>query len=119
MNQASNLPDGQIFKAVDGDKAGITFIRPSKLSQAGTLGIILEGTYDGSVENGLDENKSDYAFTTAVGKTVLNGCTSLERQMSKVAIGDLVQIEYLGKKATKDGKRTAHSFVVRTASAAE
>lgn len=120
MNNANAAPNisGAKFIAVDGENT-VTFIRPSKLSQNGTTGIILEGTYLGSEENGLDEGKLDYAFETELGKTVLNGCSSLARQMVKVAIGDLVQIEYLGKNPTKDGKKSAHKFIVRTASQVE
>lgn len=93
----------------------LTFIRPSQLAEAGTTGVILQGIYVGSQANQLNPEKLDYAFETADGgKTIVNGTASLAGQMSKVSEGDLVQIEYLGKTKTKNGKQ-AHRFVVSTA----
>lgn len=99
------------FQPVE-ESTGVTFIRPSKLSEPG---IILEGIYVGATENGLDATKLDYAFDLASGgRAVVNSTASLARQMKSVNTGDLVQIEYLGKTKTKSGK-AAHNFIVRTA----
>lgn len=103
--------ENKTFVAVDGN-ADIMFIRPSKLTETG---IILEGIYAGASPNQLDESKLDYAFTLGDGKkAVVNSTASLARQMAKVNVGELVQIEYTGKQATKSGKQ-AHNFIVRTA----
>jgi hypothetical protein len=107
------------FVAVDGNNAGVTFIRPSELALNNKLGIVLEGIYEGSQPNQLDPSKSDYAFMLDSGKkAILNGTAGLTRQMEKVSTGELVQIEYLGKVDTKKGK-TAHNFIVRRAATEE
>lgn len=108
------------FIAVDGNNAGgVTFIRPSQLALENKTGVILEGIYTGSVPNQLDDSKLDYAFTDSSGnRVILNGSASVARQMEKVQPSELVQIEYLGKRATKNGK-SAHNFIVRRATTEE
>jgi hypothetical protein len=102
----------QKFVAVESTGAGVTFIRPSDLARNGTTGTILEGTYTGSVANNLNPDKDDYAFELEDGsKVIINGTDGLSRQMAQVQLGELVQIQYMGKVPTKNNK-TAHNFKV-------
>lgn len=103
------------FKPVNAS-SGLEFIRPSKLAEDGVTGEILEGVYQGPLTNQIDENKLDYKFETADGRTVvLNGAGNLAYQMKDVATGTLVRINYSGKQVIKSGPRKgkeAHNFLV-------
>lgn len=106
---------GKTFKAPprENSDAGITFIRPSQLTDPELL---VEGIYIGALPNNFDDSKSDYKFETADGKTVvINSAGQLAYQMKKVEVGSLVRVEYLGKTEMKKGKnkgKKAHSFEV-------
>lgn len=93
---------------------GINYIRPSKLKEAGTTGLILEGEYVGPVLNPMSE-KNDYKFKTADGISVINNTGSLQARMEQVEPGTLVQVLYNGMTEITSGKlkgKSAHQFNV-------
>lgn len=97
-------------------KAGdsINYIRPSKLSEEGKTGLILEGEYLGPVLNSMSE-KNDYKFKTEDGIAVINNTGGLQVRMEQIDPGTLVQIHYNGKTEIQNGKmkgKQAHNFVV-------
>ena len=106
------------FKPVDGNASlgSITFIRPSKLAEEETRGVILEGTFVESLPNQFNSEKSDYKFSDEKGNMiVLNGAGNLGFKMKTVNAGDFVQISYNGKKEITKGKMKgvqAHQFEV-------
>lgn len=109
------------FKPVSGLAAG--YIKGRILAEAGITGEVLIGTFKSSDEN---EYGKSYAFTLAkdvtlgdieakAGSTlVMNGCSTLDRQMAEVDQGSLVQVIYEGMKQGK--KNTFHAFTVNVAS---
>ncbi len=106
------------MKSVSGlEGAGITFIRPSKLTGPQTL--ITEALYIGSTPNNFDEDKADYKFENADGSiVVLNGAGNLGYQMGKVALNSVVTVEYKGKQEITKGKlkgKESHNFKVLVA----
>ena len=105
------------FKPVEGMSAGITFIRPSKLAEEETKGVILEGTYVESLPNQFNSEKSDYKFSDETGNiTIINGAGNLGFMMKSINAGDYVQISYHGKKEITKGKMKgvkAHQFEVQ------
>ena len=104
------------FKDVKSESAGIEFIRPSKLAEAGTTGVILEGTFVGSVPNSFDDQKLDYKFEKEDGGLViLNGAGNLNYNMKQVDIGEYIRVSYEGKQEITKGAykgRSAHNFKV-------
>ena len=105
------------FKSpISREPSNITFLRPAKLAEENTEGVILEGTFIESLPNQFDDKKSDYKFTDDKGNTVvLNGAGNLGYQMGFINAGDFVQITYNGKKRIEKGKmegRMAHNFEV-------
>ena len=105
------------FKPVENMPSGITFIRPSKLAEEETRGVILEGTFVESLPNQFNSEKSDYTFTDDKGNiTVINGAGNLGFMMKSINAGDFVQISYKGKKEITKGKMKgiqAHQFEVQ------
>lgn len=116
MSSAANTEaTGRKMKSVNGmEGAGVTFIRPSKLSGPCTL--VSEALYIGSSPNNYDTDKLDYKFETADNKTiVLNGAGNLSYQMEKVAVNAIVTVEYKGKQEIKKGPmkgKQSHNFEV-------
>jgi hypothetical protein len=56
-----------------------------------------------------------YIFQRDADDVLINGCGSLNKQMENVSEGELVQVEYRGKKAIADGKwkgTMSHLFTV-------
>lgn len=94
----------------------LNIVRPSELAKEGFTGTVVEGIYEGSVPNKFDETKSDYKIRAENGDlTIINETGSLRQQMSKVAVGSLVQINYSGKVKITTGKlagKSAHQFEV-------
>lgn len=93
---------------------GINYIRPSKLSESGATGVILEGEYLGPVLNPMSE-KNDYKFKTSEGLSVINNSGSLQARMEQIEPGTLVQVIYNGKAEITTGKlkgKSAHQFRV-------
>lgn len=117
--QEINL-DNVEFKPVGGET---TYVKGKSLNEAGILGEILIGTYKSASENKFGKS---YAFTLAktadlgaigiveAGKTlIVNGCSTLDRQMSEVDEGSLVQVVYDGLKEGKENDY--HAFTVNVA----
>lgn len=93
---------------------GINYIRPSKLREAGTTGLILEGEYVGPVLNPMSD-KNDYKFKTSEGLSIINNTGSLQARMEQVEIGTLVQVHYNGMTEITTGKlkgKSAHQFSI-------
>ncbi len=108
----------KLWKKPEGDST-VTFIRPSKLQADGITGVIVEGTYVESIPNQYDEGKLDYKFEKEDGSIVIvNGGGNLGFKMSKIMIGDYVQLSYEGMKEIKNGKmkgRKSHTFSILVA----
>jgi hypothetical protein len=111
----SNTGARKMKSATGMEGAGVTFIRPSKLTGP-QAGLIEEAVYTGSTPNNFDEDKSDYAFEKEDGsKVVLNGAGNLGYQMSKVQVGTICTINYNGKQKITKGKlagKESHNFEV-------
>jgi len=92
----------------------VEFINAKKLFEAGTLGVILEGTYVGPVKNQF--GTEDFKFLNGEGKTVIiNQTGSLTHQLKNIAPDTLCQISYEGKELVENGKnagRDVHNFKV-------
>lgn len=108
------------FKRQEGKGGGgnITFIRPSKLTAA-DVGTLAEGIYLGSVTNNYDDTKLDYKIEQADGSVrLINSAGNLTYQMNNIEVGQLIQVNYMGrqeiKKGPKKGKE-AHTFEVLVA----
>ena len=103
----------KLWKKPDGESA-VNFIRPSKLHEEGVTGVVVEGTFIEAIQNHFEPNKLDYKFEKEDGTTViLNGAGNLTYRMSKVMVGDYVQISYDGMQEIKNGKmkgRKSHNF---------
>ena len=114
---------GRVFKTVNGksldggaQKGNITFIRPKELADAGTLGVVAEGVYVGTVPNNFDATKLDFKVQRDDGSLIiLNSAGSLASQLGKIATGSYVRITYAGMTPMTKGKmagKLAHSFIV-------
>jgi hypothetical protein len=113
----SNKPEGSI-----------RYVNPKKLKDEGITGVIVQGTYLGR----LDENqfgKRDFKFESMTEKgpdgdpalVIINESGNLQARMSNIAVGDLVQVRYIGQeKITKSPKpaligKLVHQWAVDTA----
>lgn len=101
------------------NESNITFVSASKLSEAGTTGVVAEGIYVGPKTNPNFPEKTDFELETEDGATlIVNGAGNLGSQMKSVSPGDLIQISYLGKNEMKKGKykgKLAHNFEIAKA----
>jgi hypothetical protein len=101
----------------------ITIENGSKSESALEAGTTVTGVYAGATPNKFDENRSDYNLRGEDGTLIILAQTaSLANQLSKVQVGDLLQITYNGKKniTRKNGAKAAmHDFVVARAVDAE
>lgn len=101
----------------------ITIENGSKSESALEAGTTVTGTYAGSTPNKFDESRVDYNLRGEDGTLIILAQTaSLANQLSKVSVGELVQITYNGKKniTRKNGaKAQMHDFVVARAVDAE
>jgi len=114
------------FRVPEGrDLGDINFIRAKHLAEqheAGELsddGVIVEGIYEGSQQNQMNDQRLDYKFKLDDGReVVVNGAGNLGYKMKFVSPGDYVQIQYLGMQEITKGPqkgRKAHNFEVLTA----
>lgn len=112
MSETSNTNAGttRTFKTVNGKEynanggeGGVTFVRAKDLTEAGTKGIVAEGTLKQKIANQF--GGTDYQLETDDGKVVIvNGFGSLNSQMKKVEPGTYLQIDFLGQELGKTGK---------------
>jgi hypothetical protein len=112
------------FKTVNGKSTGgaqdgtLTFVRPSKLAEDGVKGVVAEGIYEGTLPSKFD-NKTDFKIRKENGDLIIvNGTSSLQKQMAKVATGAYVRINYKGLQKLTMGKaagKMSHSFIVEVA----
>lgn len=97
----------------------ITIDNGSKSEAALEAGTTVTGVYAGATPNKFDESRSDYNLRSEDGTLIILAQTaSLANQLSKVSVGDLVQITYNGKKniTRKNGsKAQMHDFMVAVA----
>lgn len=74
------------------------------------IGVVAEGRYEGSVTNKYDETKLDYKVRAEDGTLIiLAECAALKRQFALVNEGELVQVQFGGKKAMT-GKNKGKTF---------
>lgn len=111
------MSENKQYAPVEAPKSGgsVTFIRASKLAEAGTLGVIAEGIYLGTVPNPLEESRLDFKIETSSGLVIINTTSSLARQMALVNVGEGVRISYNGQSVMKSGKakgKKTHNFLV-------
>ncbi len=103
----------KLWKKPEGDTT-VTFIRPSELQKNGTTGVIVEGVFIEAIKNHYNEDKNDYKFEKEDGSIVIvNAGGNLGFKMSKVTVGDYVQLSYEGMKEIKNGKmkgKKSHTF---------
>lgn len=105
-------------------KTGGTYVKAKSLAEQGITGEVLIGSLMSQTEN---EYGKSYAFSLAKpidlgdiaqageGETIIvNGTSSLDRQLSQVAEGTLCRLSYDGMQPGKNGK-SYHSFNVETA----
>jgi hypothetical protein len=108
-----------LANASGNNESPLKFIRPSELAEAGTTGVIAQGTFLKAVPNKLDDRKNDFYVALEDGTTaVLNSSGSLENQMRNVKPGSLIQVIYSGMKEIKTGKlagKSVHEFKVNVA----
>lgn len=95
--------------------AGIKFIRPSKLAEAGETGVILVGEYVKRVPNSVT-SKEDFEFLDNEGRTVILNSTGHFEYLAnsmKLNPGQVCRVTYKGKNLYK-GKET-HEFKLEIA----
>lgn len=92
----------------------LKIIRPSKLAEAGTTGVVASGVYEGAKPNKFNAAKSDY-FIRGADNTlyIINETSSLKEQLDQLTAetNTNVEVVYNGKKSTKSG-RGFHDFEV-------
>lgn len=109
------------FERVDGKDEAAFSNKPLVIKNPakGTLieGDVLTGTFKKKVISETYGSAS-YILETETEDILVNGCGSLNKQMENVAAGELIQIEYRGSQAMKDGKfkgKLSHLYTVRRA----
>lgn len=102
------------FKPVKTDS--VEYIRASDLKKDGITGVIVEGTFLGTVPNNIDEKKDDFKIEKEDGTVVIvNGAGNLGFSMKAVDAGDFIQINYEGMQEIAKGPhkgRQSHNFTV-------
>ena len=93
-------------KAANGKEGVLKIVRPSQLDKDGITGIVASGILEKVEPNKFDATKSDYFIRNADGTLyILNETKSLKDQLGQDGtIGMNVEVEYLGKIKTKNGK---------------
>lgn len=96
-----------------GKDGALVIVRPSKLAETGTTGIVAQGTYEGAKPNKFNATKNDYFIRDNTTNTlyIVNGTASLKSQLEQLdgTEGASVEVVYNGKKALKNGK-SVHDF---------
>lgn len=100
-------------QAIGGEQKGnVIVIRPSALE--GKTGIVAKGIFEKIVPNKFDGSKNDYFLrdTATNDLYILNSTKALKDQLEQPGtIGLWLEVEYNGKKATKN-KKGYHDFSV-------
>lgn len=84
----------------------VVIVRPSKLAEAGTTGVVAEGIFEGAKPNKFNADKKDY-FIRGADDTlyIVNETQGLKEQLGQEGLEGLkVRVEYNGKSKTKNGK---------------
>ncbi len=110
---------GAKFERVDGKAEVGANNKPLIILKAKEMeeGATFEGTFKRTIVSEKYGTPA-YIIETAESDLLLNGCGSLNKQMQNVAVGELIQVEYRGSAAIKDGKfkgTQSHLFTVRRA----
>lgn len=96
--------------------------KPNPKAQVLAVGDVLLGTYEGNFAGTGKYKKSlTHKIRTEDGLVGLSGAGGLNKDLSKVAIGTRVRIEYLGKEEIQKGEwagSEAHTFDVKQAKGA-
>lgn len=104
-----------LIKVLRGSKL-ITIEGGNKSEEELASGTTVTGTFAGSTPNKFNPERVDYSLRGEDGTLfILSQTASLAKQMSKVSVGELVQIVYNGKRAItrKNGaKAEMHDFQV-------
>lgn len=107
------LRSGKLIKLENGSKS------ESEL----TSGTTVTGVYSGSTPNKFNPERSDYNLRSDDGTLIILAQTaSLAKQFAQVSVGELVQVQYNGKRSItrKNGaKAEMHDFSVLRAVDAE
>ncbi len=73
------------------------------------LGLVVEGRYEGAVANKFNPENLDYRVRAEDGTLfILASCANLKRDFAKVSEGELIQVQYNGKREMK-GKNAGKS----------
>lgn len=112
-----------VMQIVRGSKL-VTIDNGSKTEGPLTIGAVFTGVFEGATPNKFNEEKSDYSLRASDGTLIiLSETASLANQLSKVNVGELLQIQYGGKReiTRKNGaKAEMHDYkVLRAVDAAE
>jgi hypothetical protein len=109
------------FSRPNSESGDVVFMRAGQME----AGASIQGEYVGSLQNRFDDKKLDYKLEEVdndgnkTGRTiVINGAGNLGYRMKDIALGTLVQIQYLGRSKITKGKmagKESHSFDVLTA----
>lgn len=104
-------------------------IRAGNIIEGGTktpleAGTEIVGRYEGSLVNKYDETKLDYKLRTEDGTLIIFAeCANLKRDFALVNEGELVMVQYNGKKNITKGRLAGKSVqdfkVLRAVSAAD
>jgi hypothetical protein len=111
----------RVFEKPEGrdEESDITFIRAKALFEAlaesgADSSVVVEGIYEESRPNQLNDQKLDYTIINDAGeKVVVNGAGNLDYKMKFLNLGDYVQISYFGKKEITKGPfkgKESHDF---------
>lgn len=94
-------------------RAGATVNGKEKTPLA--LGLVVEGRYEGAVPNKFNPESLDYRVRTGDGTLyILASCANLKRDFAKVGNGELIQVQYNGKRnmTGKNAGKTVQDFKV-------
>ena len=125
--QATTENAGVVFKSTK-PKSSIKYINPKKLLEEGALGVVVQGRYLGRADkNNFD--KCDFKVESMNEKGedgspvlfIINESGNLASRMANIAVGDLVQVRYLGQEKISQSKnpkligKSVHQWAVDTA----
>jgi len=103
------------INAAKGGNGTLNIVRPSKLAEAGTTGIVAQGIFEKVEKNKFDGSKVDYFIRDNSTDTlyIVNETKGLREQMDQLSAADGTEVEivYNGKKQTKNNKGY-HDFEV-------